>query len=209
MSKPTGIRTTLLAIHGVLALALGLVLLYLRGTMTNVFFEALAIVFSVMLASAALILAAITDWFVAFGSGMRSAHRIIFYILGGIALVLIGLSLAYFPAVHLQWLVVLAVVHALAFGISAFAFAFNAEHLPFERNAMRILGAISVILSGAMAGWLDHLDDRMAVSLLGLYSCFVGIKILFFAWSARPGVESPPQTSSKPREELALNDSSL
>ena len=189
------IRTGVLTIHGALALGLGVAFFYLHATMTNALFDVIAIVIAVMLAAAALILAAITDWFAAFSSGMKSVHRISFYLLAGVAFGLAGLFLGYYPAVYMQWLAIFAVIHALAFGVSALVFAFNAHQQPLERGAMYVFGSISVLFSGAMAGWIKYLDDRSATLLLGCYLCFVGIKVLFFAWNSHLSTSEKPQSS--------------
>jgi uncharacterized membrane protein HdeD (DUF308 family) len=184
MFLSTKIRAAVLTIHGFLALSLGLAFFYLRATMTNMFFEAFAVIGALMLSAAALILAAITDWFAAFTSGMKSIHRITFYLLAGIAFALAGIFVGSYPTVYLQWLVVFAALHALAFGISALVFALNARHDRFARRSMWLFGTISVLFSGTMAGWIKYLDDRTAITLLGLYLCFVGLKMLYLAWNS-------------------------
>lgn len=188
------VRTGVLIIHGGIGLLLGLSFLYLSATMTNPLFEALAVVTAVMLATAALVLAAITDWFAAFSAGMRSAHRIVFYLLAGMAFALAGLFIGYYPAVYLQWLVGLAALHALIFGTSAFVFVFTAEHHRLERRVMAAFGTCSVVFSGALAAWIPYLTDRLAVALLGAYLCFIGTKLLFFAWNSHRNseLERPP-----------------
>lgn len=67
MLREMNIRTKVLAIHGVSAICLGLAFLYLRSTMTDLLVEVFAIVIAIMLSAAALLVAALTDWFAAFG----------------------------------------------------------------------------------------------------------------------------------------------
>jgi hypothetical protein len=95
-------------VHDCLALWLGLALFYSRATMTNLFFEAAAVVIAVVLAAATLILAAITDWFAALNAGTKSVHRSTFCLAAGTALTLAGVLLAYYPIVYMEWLVVFA-----------------------------------------------------------------------------------------------------
>lgn len=184
MTTAIKIRTGVLAVHGALALGLGLTFFYLRATMTNLLFEAIAITIAILLSAAALILAAITDWFAAFSEGITHLHRFTFYALGGLAFVLTGFFLGYYPQVSMQVLVWFAVIHALAFGVSALAFAFKAHHHPLERRAMYLFGTASVVFSGVMAGWVRDLDNLSATAVLGWYLCFVGVKMLFFAWDS-------------------------
>jgi len=188
------VRTGVLIIHGGIALALGLSFVYLSATMTNPLFEVLAVVVAIMLATAALVLAAITDWFAAFSAGMKSAHRLTFYLLAGMAFALAGLFIGYYPAIYMQWLLGLAALHALIFGTSAFAFVFTAGHHQLERRAMAVLGTGSVLFSGTLTAWIPYLDDRSAVALLGAYLAFVGIKLLFFGWNShRKGELEQPE----------------
>lgn len=175
------VRSGVLVIHGVLALFLGLAFFYLRATMTNLLFEAVAVAIAILLSAAALILAAIVDWFAAFNAGMKRAHRFTFY-LAGVTFALAGAFLGGYPLISMQWLVVFAAIHALAFGISAFVFAYKTSHHSWECRAMYFFGTISLLFSGTMAGLVRDLDDRSATALLGGYLCFVGTKMLFFAW---------------------------
>lgn len=182
MTTTDKLRTVVLAIHGSLALLLGLALLYLHATMTNLLFEAFAVLIAVLLSAAALILAAITDWFAALTAGMKKLHRVTFYLLSGIAFALAGVFLGSYPLVTMQWLVIFAVVHALAFGIFAFLYAARAHHHVRKRRAMYLFGTISILFSGTMAGMVRNLDDPSATGVLGWYLCFVGMKMLFVAW---------------------------
>ncbi|HUY82507.1 MAG TPA: hypothetical protein VMU92_12355 [Acidobacteriaceae bacterium] len=194
------VRTGVLAIHGGIALVLGLSFLYLSATMTNPLFEALAVVAVIMLAAVALVLAAITDWFAAFSTGMRSAHRLTFYLLAGMAFALAGLFIGYYPAVYMQWLVGFAALHALVFGAWSFTFAFTGQDHRMERRAMAAFGTVSVLFSGALAAWVPYLNDQTAVALLGAYLFFVGIKLLFFAWNSHRKAEHtrPPLIEHHP-----------
>jgi MFS family permease len=194
------VRTGVLMVHGGIALFLGLAFFYLSATMTNPLFEALAVVGAVMLATAALALAAITDWFAAFSAGVKSAHRLIFYLLAGMAFALAGLFIGYTPHVYMEWLVGFVALHALVFGTSAFTFVFTTEHHKLERRAMAAFGTVSILLSGGFTAWLPHLTDQTAIALLGVYLFFVGIKLLFFAWNShrKAGLKRPPVLQQRP-----------
>lgn len=200
MAISRNLRTGVLAIHGGIALILGFAFLYLSATMTNPLFQALAVVAAIMLATAALVLAAITDWFAAFSAGMKSAHRLTFYLLAGMAFALAGVFIGYYPQVYMQWLVGFAALHALVFGTSAFGFALSTEHHKLERIAMAALGTVSVLFSGGLAAWIQYLNDQTAVALLGAYLFFIGIKLLFFAWNShrKAGLTRPPFLEERP-----------
>ncbi|MBT9333381.1 hypothetical protein [Paracidobacterium acidisoli] len=199
MTAAGKLRIAIPAIHGSLALLLGLTLLYLHAAMSNPLFEALAVGIAILLSAAALILAAITDWFAALTAGMKKLHRVTFYLLAGIAFALAGIFLGAYPLVPLQWLVIFAIIHALAFGISALAYAARAGHHSQKRRAMYFFGAVSILFSGAMAGLIRNPTDSSATAILGWYLCFVGAKMLFFAWEARP-VRFMPDSPRQPEE---------
>jgi hypothetical protein len=200
MAISRNVRTGVLTIHGGIALVLGLVFIYLSATMTNPLFEALAVVAAIMLATAALVLAAIIDWFAAFSAGTKSAHRITFYLLAGMAFALAGVFIGYYPAIYMQWLVGFAALHALVCGTSAFAFVLTAEHHQLGRRTMALFGTCSTLFSGALAAWIPYLNDQSAIALLGGYLSFVGVKLLFFAWNShrKAGLEGPPILQQKP-----------
>ena len=200
MAMSRNVRTGVLMIHGGVTLVLGMSFLYLSATMTNPLFEALAVVAAILLAAAALVLAAITDWFAAFSAGVKSAHRLTFYLLAGIAFALAGIFIGYYPKIYLQWLVAFAALHALIFGVSAFMFVFTTGHHKLERSLMLVLGVFSVLFSGIMAAWIVYLNDRKAVALLGAYLLFVGVKLLIFAWNShrKAEIEGPRLLQQRP-----------
>lgn len=184
MAMSRSVRTGVLGVHGGIALLLGLVFCYLSAAMTNPLFEALAVVAAILLATAALVVAAVTDWFAAFSTGARGAHRLTYYLLAGMAFALAGLFIGYYPAVYMQWLVGFAALHALVFGVSAFTYVFTAQQHRLERVAMAVLGTCSIIFSGTLTAWIPYLDDRSAIAILGAYLFFIGIKLSFFAWNS-------------------------
>lgn len=195
MLREMTIRTRVLAVHGSLAVGLGLVFLYLHATMTNLLFEVLAIVIALMLAAAAFLIAAFTDWFAAFDGGIKKhVHRFIFYLLGGLAFALTGVFLGYYPEVTMPLLVAFAAVHALAFGVSGLLLARKAKHHKLEHRAMYLFGVLSVLFSATMAALYRTLDNASATAVLGAYLCFVGAKLLFAAWdvhhAAKPAKQS-------------------
>ena len=177
------IRPFVLTFHGCLALCVGLFWLFARAVMITPIFEALAVSTAVLFSAAALILAGLTDWFAVFTSGMMNVHRFCNCLLAGIAFALAGALLVAFPSISMMWLVAFAALHAVAFGIWALLFAFREKDDSLKRRAMFFFGTCSVLFACAMAGLAVKVDDFSAAALLGSYMCFVGVKMLFFAWS--------------------------
>jgi len=182
MLKSIKLQQRILVIHGVLALCLALSLLYLRTTMTNQIFEAIAVVLAIILAAAALVLAGIADWFAAWSEGTKHLHRLTFYLLAGLALALTGVFLGLYSEVSMQRLVIFAASHAVAFGVLALALSSRAGRHPLERRAVYLAGVLSILFSGTMTALSTQLDERAATTVLGVYFGFVGTKLLLLAW---------------------------
>jgi len=183
MLKALNIQLRILVAHGALAFCLGAALLYLSATMTNQIFEAIAVVVAILMASTALILGALADWVAAWGEGTAHLQRAAFYLLSGLAFATAGAFLSVYAPISLEWLVLLAALHALVFGLLGVAIALRAKRHGWERRLVFLFGAASVAFSGVMAGLARHLENREASGLLGAYFCFVGVKLFFLTWN--------------------------
>jgi hypothetical protein len=183
MLKALNIQLRILLAHGALALCLGTALLYLSAAMTNRLFEAIAVVIAILMASAALLLGALADWAAAWGEGTKHLQRSAFYLLSGLAFATAGAYIGFYAPISLEWLTLLAAIHALAFGLLGIAIALRATRHGWEPRAVFLFGAVSVMFSGTLAALARQLDNRMATGLLGVYFCFVGVKLFFLAWN--------------------------
>ncbi|HZD49325.1 MAG TPA: hypothetical protein VE178_11325 [Silvibacterium sp.] len=183
MLKALNIQLGILVIHGSLAFCLGLALLYLRATITNHIFEAIAVVIAILLATTALVLGALADWFAAWGEGTKHLQRCVFYLLSGLAFATAGALIGIYEPISMQWLILLAAIHALAFGVLGLVIAVRARRHDWERLAVFVFGVISIAFSGSMAGLARQLTNRNAMGILGLYFCFVAVKLFFLAWN--------------------------
>jgi MFS family permease len=183
MLKALNIQLRILVAHGALAFCLGVALLYLGAVMTNRMFEAIAVVLAILMASAALILGALADWVAAWGEGTKHLQRSAFYLLSGLVFATAGVFLGMYAPISLAWLLLLAAIHALAFGLLGIVIALRAKRHGWEQRAVLLFGAVSVTFSGAMAGLARQLENRDAAGLLGVYFCFVAAKLFFLAWN--------------------------
>ena len=182
MLNAMAVRAQLLAIHGFLAVCLGLVLLYIGVDMRDFLAEVVDIAVAIVLFAAALIFAGISDWFAAFGGGLKHLHRFVFYALAGTALALAGAFLVVYPRTTLKWLVLLASAHALSFGVFALLSARKASHHRLHSRSLYILGAVSLLFSALMATLIVSGQNRSTTLVLSAYVCFVGMKMLVLAW---------------------------
>jgi hypothetical protein len=184
MLKALNIQLRILVAHGALALCLGAALLYLSTVMmTGRIFEAIAVVVAILMASTALILGALADWVGAWGEGTKHLQRSAFYLLSGLAFATAGAFLGIYAPISLQWLILLAAIHALAFGLLGIVIALRAKRHGWEQRAVLLFGAVSVTFSGVMAGLARQPENRDAAGLLGVYFCFVAVKLFFLAWN--------------------------
>lgn len=180
------VKLTALVIDGVLMLSLGLVLLYLRGIMTNVLFDVIAIATAVVLAGAAFFMIALVDFGAALGFGIsRRPRALILYSLLGIAFASGGAYLVYGPPDAIQVLLLFTITHGLVSGFLGFAAARRPTFSGIERILLNCFAATSVCLSGAIAGLADTMDDRSAMGWIGAYLCFVAVKLFLLAGASR------------------------
>jgi hypothetical protein len=175
------IRLDVLLVNGTLMLILGLALLYLQGIMTNFLFDIIAVVSAVVLSAAAFIMIAIVDFCAAASLGIKRLRDVVFYSIIGMAFAISGALVAVGSPGVLQILLVLAIVHSLAFGVLGFAASQNSFFSRFERIAFYSFATVSIAFSGTIAGLATNLDDRSSVGWIGAYLCFVGVKLFFLA----------------------------
>jgi energy-converting hydrogenase Eha subunit E len=115
-------------------------------------------------------------------------QRSAFYLLSGLAFATAGAYLGIYASISLQWLILLAAVHALAFGLLGLVIALRSNCHGWNRRVVFLFGAASVVFSGALAGLAKQLENRDATRLLGVYFCFVGVKLFFLAWNLYRGM---------------------
>jgi hypothetical protein len=203
MLKEMKIRIAVLTIHGTLALVLALAFFYLSATMTNAIFEAFAVVIALMLSTAALMLAALTDFFAAFGEGLKHFHRLILYMTAGLGLAAAGAGLGYSLQATLRWLVIAAAIHALAAGVAELASLIRAKVRSTRATTTGLFGLISVALSGAMAGVASVVVSNLfAIIMLGIYMGFIAVKMFRSAWKMEAAVlaeEEPVASIRQPQ----------
>lgn len=174
------VRSYVLAAHGALSLGLGLVLLYLHATMTDLFLEVIATAIATTLLIAALMMAAATDWIAAFTCRVKHLHQVIFYVLAGLWFAAIGFYVGSYPDVSMRLLLVLAAAHAAISGAWSISFILERNHGFAGRVVVLILGLISFLFASTLF-LSEHAGPSDAIALLGAYTCFIGAKMLFFA----------------------------
>jgi uncharacterized membrane protein HdeD (DUF308 family) len=83
----------------------------------------------------------------------------------------------------MRWLLTAAAIHACVFGIVAIASATRAGNQPARNYLIYLFGPASIAFSGILAACaVDDAGNPLATTLLGIYLCFVGLKLFVFAW---------------------------
>ena len=196
------IRTILFAVHGGVALACGLAVLYLSVLAANPFFSAMAIVIALVLCGAAITLAGIADWFAAAEAGKRNLQQILLYGLAGICFVGAGSFLGFSSSATLQILLLLVIAHGLIFGALGLLSALRLQHKGVDAAIIALFGLFSIGIAGWMAGFIREWHDRTALIWVGAYLCLVGAKLIFFAGDERYHALHPSEavSQSAPRD---------
>ena len=177
MVREAKVHTTVLVVQGILMIALGLALFWVRSTMTNIVFEATGTVVAVLLTAAGLLLIGVID-----GIGGLALHRghrreLHFYLFFAALAMGAGLFFWLSPWGSVQMLAVLAGLQGLIWGGWHLRFASHLRDHPRERKALHWLGAITLALGMLLVIGMEF-TSRGALFLLATYVTYIGIHIL-------------------------------
>jgi uncharacterized membrane protein HdeD (DUF308 family) len=177
MVREAKVHTTVLVAQGILMIALGLALFWVRSTMTNIVFEATGCVVAVLLTAASLLLIGVIDCIA--GVALHHGHRreLHFYLFFAALAMGAGLFFWMSPWGSVQLLAVLAGLQGLIWGGWDLRFASHLHDHPRERKALRLLGAITLAL-GVLLVIAMEFTSRGALFLLASYVTYIGIHIL-------------------------------
>jgi uncharacterized membrane protein HdeD (DUF308 family) len=177
MVREAKVHTTILVVQGILMIALGIALFWVRSTMTNIVFEATGTVVAVLLTAAGLLLIGVIDGIG--GLALHHGHRreLHFYLFFAALAMAAGLFFWLSPWGSVQILAVLAGVQGLIWGGWDLRFASHLRDHPRERKAMRFMGAITLALGALLVIGME-LTSRGALFLLAAYVTYIGIHIL-------------------------------
>ena len=177
MVREAKVHATILIVQGILMIALGLALFWVRFTMTNILFEATGTVVAVLLTAAGLLLIGVIDGIG--GLALHHGHRreLHFYLFFAALAMGAGLFFWLSPWGSVQILAVLAGLHGLIWGGWDLRFASHLRDHPREQKAMRVMGAITLALGALLVIGME-LTSRSALFLLAAYVTYIGIHIL-------------------------------
>lgn len=177
MVREAKVHTTVLVAQGILMIALGLALFWVRSTMTNIVFEATGCVVAVLLTAAGLLLIGVIDCIAGFALHRGHRRELHFYLFFAALAMGAGLFFWMSPWGSVQLLTVLAGLQGLIWGGWDLRFASHLRDHPRERKSLQLLGAITLAL-GVLLVIAMEFTSRGALFLLASYVTYIGIHIL-------------------------------
>jgi hypothetical protein len=191
-------RAELMIAHGFAMLALGLILLYIRATMTNLFFDIFGGAFAMLLVAASLLFIAAVDWLCAAGLGRRQVRRLRGLLFLSTAVAACGVFLILYPGATIRMLCYVLAVYALLLSLGKFGLARAWTGNKRQQMVMFILAAIAVAFSAALIIFAGQ-DDREAMAVIATYSLFMGFQMLLTIYFL---LQQPAQKPNEPSSAL-------
>jgi hypothetical protein len=174
---PESLRARLMLIHGCTTVALGLMLLYVSGTMTNLLFDLFGGAIAMLLLAASLLFIASVDWIVAGGFGRHEIRtpRITLAITTVVAAC--GVLLLLYPGGTIQVWCCLIAMYALCLSVAKVGLARSWQGSKRGRLVMYVLAAIGFAFSAGLAAVTGQ-GERRCLAVVAAYSIFLGLQML-------------------------------
>ena len=185
-------RVRLMVIHGWTMVGLGLALLYVRATMTNLLFYVVGGAFALLLVAASLLFIAGVDWICAIGLGCHRVSRLRGFLLVSTAAAACSVFLIFYPGATLQMLCYILAVYALSLSVGKVALARSWNGTARELTVMYILAGIGFVFAAALLAVAGR-DERDSLAVVAGYSLFMGLQMLlsmyFLQWQVVRSME--------------------
>jgi hypothetical protein len=187
-------RIRLMAIHGWTMLGLGLALLYVRATMTNLLFYVVGGAFALLLVAASLLFIAGVDWICAVGLGCHRVSSLRGFLLVSTAAAACSVFLILYPGANIQMLCYVLTVYALSLSVGKVALARSWKGTAREHTVMYILAGIGFAFAGALLAVAGQ-DERESLAVVAGYALFMGLQMLlsmyFLQWQGLEPIAPP------------------
>jgi hypothetical protein len=170
-------RAKLMVTHGYLMLGLGLALLYVRATMTNVFFYVFGSAVALLLVAGSLLFIAGVDWICAAGLGCRQVSRLRGLLFVSTAVAASSLLLIFYPGATVQMMCYVIAIYALLLSVGKFYLARSWGGSKREQVILYLLAFAALAFSVCLVGFAGP-DDRDSLAVLAGYSLFLGLQML-------------------------------
>jgi hypothetical protein len=166
-----------MTVHGLAMAGLGLVLFYIRATMSNRFFYIFGTAVAMLLVAASLLFIALLDWVYAAGLGHQEVKRLRGFLCISTAAAAGSTFLIFYPGLMVNVLCYLIAAYALLLGYAKFGLARAWNGDPRERAVIYLLATISFVFGGFLV-MVAGLDNRASLAVIAGYSCFMGFQML-------------------------------
>jgi hypothetical protein len=183
--------------HGFAMVALGLALLYIRATMTNLFYYVFGCAFAFLLVAASLLFIAVLDWICAAGLGPHQISRVRGLLFLGTAAAVSGIFLIVYPGSNIRMLCYFIAIYALLLSLGKFRLARNWRGTKRQQAIMYVLASVAFTFSALLVAVAGQ-DERNALAVLASYSLFIGLQMLlslyYFRQLQQHQISAPAQT---------------
>jgi hypothetical protein len=187
----------LMVVNGLAMVALGLGLLYIRETMTDLFYYMFGCAFAVLLVAASLLFIAVLDWICAAGLGPYQISRLRGLPFLGTAAAVSSVVLILIPGSTIKMLCYFIAVYALVLSVGKFRLARYWRGTNRQQAVMYVLASIAFVFSALLVAVAGQ-DERNALAVLASYSLFIGLQILlspyYFRQTQQHQFSGPEQT---------------
>jgi hypothetical protein len=173
------VRGKLMMAHGLAMLTLGFALLYIRATMTNLFFYVFGGAFSLLLVAASLLFIAGIDWICATGLGRHQVSRLrgLLFLSTGVAAC--SLLIVFYPGATIRMICWILALYALALSVGKLSLARYWRGTQRKQRLMFALAGLSLAFSGTLAAVaFAGADDRAQLAAIAGYALFMGFQML-------------------------------
>jgi hypothetical protein len=170
-------RVTLMTIHGLAMVGLGLVLFYIRATMTNSFFYIFGTALAMLLVAASLLFIALLEWIYATGLGNREVRRFRGLLFISTVAAAGSILLIFHSGLMVNLLCYLIATYALLLGYAKFGLARAWNGNPRQRAVIYLFAIIAFVFSGLLV-MVAGSDNRISLAVIAGYSCFMGLQML-------------------------------
>jgi hypothetical protein len=185
-------RKGLMVVQAIAILVVGLVLLFLRATMTIGLFTVLGSILSLLLIAASLLFIAITDVLSSIGLDSGHVPHLKRILLATAVAAVAGVFVILFGPMSIRWACYLFAGYSLMLGVGK---AHLARHWAGTRQVqvvIALLAAIALFFSGLLAtvAFLAE-DERNALVVIAAYSIFMGLQMLLTMYYVQRGTAIP------------------
>jgi hypothetical protein len=163
-------------IHGYTMLALGLALFYIRGTMTNLFFDVFGGAIAMLLVAASLLFIASVDWIVMGGLGRHRVRSARALLVVTTLIAICGVLLIFYTEVTIQMWCYLIGIYAFTLSIAKASVAKSWRGSKQEKFAMLTLAGVALAFSACLIAVAAR-GERDCLAVVAGYSIFMGIQM--------------------------------